>query len=120
MIRFVLDTDVIIAAMRSPSGASAALLGLIMEKEWEYRPEELPTLQPPRMPLAACAILYSYEGICLVLPVEDYKIGLPRGVIEGQELYELLVDLTAPVHSVNDFDSLPRPFRCARRRSGLR
>ncbi len=48
----------------------------------------------------------------LVLPIENFKIGLPKGVIEGQQLYELLVDLTAPVHAISDFDSLPRPFRC--------
>ena len=41
-----------------------ALIGVIMAKEWEIRPlpEELPQLNIPTMPLAACAILYSYEG----------------------------------------------------------
>ena len=33
MIKLVLDTDVIIAAMRSPSGASAALLSLVMDRQ---------------------------------------------------------------------------------------
>ena len=33
MINFVLDTDVIIAAMRSPTGASAALIGSALKKE---------------------------------------------------------------------------------------
>ena len=32
MHRFVFDTDVIIAAMRSPSGASAALLGAVLDR----------------------------------------------------------------------------------------
>jgi predicted nucleic acid-binding protein len=32
MHRFVLDTDVIVAAMRSPSGASAALLGAALDR----------------------------------------------------------------------------------------
>lgn len=52
-------------------GFCVALLGLIMAKEWEFRPDELPTFEPPKMPLAACAILYSYEGICLILPIES-------------------------------------------------
>ncbi len=34
MLRLVLDTDVIIAAMRSPSGASAALLGAALERKF--------------------------------------------------------------------------------------
>lgn len=33
MIKLVLDTDVIIAAMRSPGGASAALLRLVMDRQ---------------------------------------------------------------------------------------
>jgi hypothetical protein len=47
------------------------LLGVIMGKEWDSRPDELPQLHLPQMPLAACAILYSYEGICLILPIES-------------------------------------------------
>ncbi|CAB9505671.1 Proton-coupled amino acid transporter 4 [Seminavis robusta] len=52
-------------------GLCVALLGVIMGKEWDARPEELPELKLPQMPLAACAILYSYEGICLILPIES-------------------------------------------------
>lgn len=51
--------------------ACIGLIGMIMKKEWDDRPDELPTLNIPQMPLAACAILYSYEGICLILPVES-------------------------------------------------
>ena len=47
------------------------LLGVIMAKEWSSRPEELPEFKLPKLPMAACAILYTYEGICLVLPVES-------------------------------------------------
>ena len=46
------------------------------------------------------------------LPIEKWSIGLPRGLIEGQELSKTLTRLTIPVHHVQDFDSLPRPFRC--------
>ena len=51
-----------------------ALLGVIMGKEWDARPTKLPELHVPQMPLAACAILYSYEGICLILPIVS-KVG---------------------------------------------
>ena len=46
------------------------------------------------------------------LPMEKWSVGLPRGLIEGQELSKVLIRLTAPVHTVDDFDSLPRPFKC--------
>ena len=52
-------------------GACIALIGVIMGKEWDVRPDDLPKLHLPQMPLAACAILYSYEGICLILPIES-------------------------------------------------
>ena len=49
------------------------LLGIVGGKEWSVRPDaqELPTLDLPSAPLAMCAILYSYEGICLILPIES-------------------------------------------------
>jgi proton-coupled amino acid transporter len=46
-------------------------LGAIGVLEWSDRPAETPGLYIPQAPLAVCAILYSYEGICLVLPVES-------------------------------------------------
>lgn len=46
-------------------------LAVMGVNEWEDRPESAPVLNPPQAPLAVCAILYSYEGICLVLPVES-------------------------------------------------
>ena len=45
-----------------------------MGKEWDARPDELPELHVPQMPLAACAILYSYEGICLILPIVSIPV----------------------------------------------
>lgn len=47
-----------------------ASLGVVGGIEWSERPEP-PTINPPQVPLAICAILYSYEGICLVLPIES-------------------------------------------------
>jgi proton-coupled amino acid transporter len=47
------------------------LLGIVMVKDWDDRPQPPPTLESlSSLPLALCAILYSYEGICLILPVE--------------------------------------------------
>ena len=46
------------------------------------------------------------------LPVDGLKVGLPRGLIEGQQLSELLSRLTRSVHDIEDFSELPIPFNC--------
>jgi len=53
-----------------------------------------------------------YGRYQLNLPIEGFSIGLPRGLIEGQELNNFLTRLTTPVHEINNFDSLPIPYRC--------
>jgi len=47
------------------------VLGIVVGIEWPNRPEEPPEINYPQVPLAVCAILYSYEGICLILPIES-------------------------------------------------
>ncbi|KAL3939279.1 MAG: hypothetical protein SGARI_001428, partial [Bacillariaceae sp.] len=50
-----------------------ASLGMIGVLEWDDRPDwgDLPTLNPMKAPMALCGILYSFEGICIILPVES-------------------------------------------------
>ena len=56
-----------------------AILGLLVLQEWSDRPSFDATTGFPyfntaavsQYPLAACALLYSYEGICLILPIES-------------------------------------------------
>jgi len=50
-----------------------ALLAVVVGIEWPNRPAkaEQPTVNWKQFPLAACAILYSFEGVCLILPVEN-------------------------------------------------
>lgn len=50
---------------------SLACLGVIVRLQWEDRPDELPEMVLSKVPLALCAIIYSYEGICIILPVES-------------------------------------------------
>ena len=45
------------------------------------------------------------------LGVRDHKIVLPKGLIEGQSLSQLLRRLTLPVARITDFDDLPTQFR---------
>ena len=46
------------------------------------------------------------------LPFEGVKPGFPKGLIEGQQLSELLSRLTRPAHDIEDFNELPIPFAC--------
>ena len=48
----------------------------------------------------------------LKLNIEDGKIQLPGGFVQGQKVGLLLSQLTLPVHGVNDFDDFDIPFRC--------
>lgn len=50
---------------------------------------------------------YIYE-----LPIEGIKPKFPMGVVEGQQIEELLNRLFFPVSTVNDFNKLPTPFLC--------
>jgi amino acid permease len=53
-------------------GLAFASIGVVMALEWKHRPTvDPPPLSLSDMALAMCAILYSYEGICLILPVES-------------------------------------------------
>ena len=45
------------------------------------------------------------------LGVRDHKIVLPKGLVEGQSLSQLLRRLTLPVARITDFDDLPTQFR---------
>ena len=48
------------------------VLGYVIFAEWAERPTEPVEMNWREAPLALCAILYSYEGICLILPIERY------------------------------------------------
>ncbi len=45
-------------------------------------------------------------------PIENKKIQLPKGFVDGGKLGLLLDQLTIPVHSIDNFDDFPIPFRC--------
>ena len=50
---------------------------------------------------------YLYE-----IGVKGLKPELPKGLIEGQKLSNLLSSLTRPVQDINDFNRFPIPFAC--------
>ncbi len=46
------------------------------------------------------------------LPIENYRIKLPSGIVAGQRISKFLSDLTISTNQVDDFDDLHIPFRC--------
>ncbi len=53
-----------------------------------------------------------YGRYFIELPIQNKKIGLPQGLIEGQELTMFLNKITRPAHGITDFHNLPIPFEC--------
>ena len=47
----------------------------------------------------------------LTLPIKNWKIGLPS-VSKGQNVFNLISQLTEHVHGIEDFSKLPIPFFC--------
>jgi NTE family protein len=47
----------------------------------------------------------------LPLGFREGRFQLPRGLIQGQKLTQILRELTLPVSAITDFDALPTPFR---------
>ena len=55
----------------------------------------------------------SYYGRYIIeFPFRNKKLGLPRGLIEGQELTIQMSNMTRPAHHINDFNEFPIPFAC--------
>jgi NTE family protein len=48
----------------------------------------------------------------LTLPIVDGTVGLPAGIIFGQNMELLISRLTAPAHSIRNFTELPSRFVC--------
>ena len=50
------------------------------------------------------------EGVLLSLPVQGTEIKLPSGLLTGQEVHNLLINLTWPFHDLDSLTALPIPF----------
>jgi NTE family protein len=48
----------------------------------------------------------------LSLPITEYKIKFPTGLIKGQQIESALSKYTWPAAEINDFSKLPIPFMC--------
>ncbi|HKK60853.1 MAG TPA: patatin-like phospholipase family protein [Salinivirga sp.] len=54
----------------------------------------------------------SYGQYFAEFPIQGIEIKLPKGLIFGQRVMELLNHYTLPAYNIHDFDSLPIPFKC--------
>jgi solute carrier family 36 (proton-coupled amino acid transporter) len=46
------------------------ILGVVLALNFDQRPTEMPTIDWVKVPMAVSGILYSFEGICIVLPLD--------------------------------------------------
>ncbi|CAL68116.1 patatin-like phospholipase family protein [Christiangramia forsetii] len=52
------------------------------------------------------------EKYAITLPFDNFDISFPTGLFKGQNIYNLMSQLTIHVSDVNDFSKLPIPFFC--------
>ncbi|MDT0294797.1 patatin-like phospholipase family protein [Mesonia ostreae] len=52
------------------------------------------------------------ERYTLTLPFDDFKLSFPSGLSKGQNLYNLISQLTVHVNDIQNFKNLPIPFFC--------
>ena len=55
---------------------------------------------------------YDYGRYITEFPIRNKKIFLPSGIIESQLFWHFFHNMAWPVLGINNFDSLPIPFRC--------
>lgn len=52
------------------------------------------------------------EKYALTLPIRKRNVGIPKAISEGQNVLNLLTELTQQVNDIKDFNELPIPFVC--------
>ncbi len=52
------------------------------------------------------------DRFVISFPIKGNKIKIPSGVINGENIEELLNTLCAPVYDIRDFENFPIPFLC--------
>lgn len=95
-MRWVLDTDVVVAAMRSPTGASAALLGAALDRQIEL--------------LSNVALALEYEAVCLRA---DHLAAAGLTAAQAGRFVDGVLSLVRPVtpHSCRGPNCEIRPMR---------
>jgi putative PIN family toxin of toxin-antitoxin system len=79
-MRLVVDTDVIVAAMRSPIGASAALLLLLLDRQATM--------------LLSAALAFEYEAVCMRA---EHVLAAKATHADVSNLIDAIIDVIEPV-----------------------
>ena len=79
-VRLVVDTDVVVTALRSPTGASAALLALLLQGKGTW--------------LLSVAMALEYESICMLA---DHRLAANASESDVQNLLSAIFDVIEPV-----------------------
>jgi putative PIN family toxin of toxin-antitoxin system len=79
-MRLVVDTDVVVAAMRSPTGASAALMVLLLQKQ--------------AVMLLSVALVLEYEAICMMA---EHRLAAQASENDVRNLLDTMIDIAMPV-----------------------
>lgn len=79
-MKLVVDTDVIVSAMRSPSGASAALLALLLQKKAHM--------------LVSVAMALEYEAVCMMA---EHRLAADADEKQVRNLLNAVMDVIVPV-----------------------
>ncbi|MBI3208474.1 MAG: putative toxin-antitoxin system toxin component, PIN family [Candidatus Solibacter usitatus] len=79
-MRLVVDTAVVVAAMRSPTGASSALLALLLERKASW--------------LLSVAMALEYEVICMLA---EHRLAANANEREVRNLLDVIFDVVVPV-----------------------
>ena len=86
---------------------SKELEKILMNQDWETL--ILDTITRSDVSIEEKEYVERYVG---ELPVVNYKLVLPSGIVDGQHISKLLTDLTLSAQDVSDFNELWIPFRC--------
>jgi NTE family protein len=97
----------IIGALYSIGYSAAELDSLIFSQNWA----SLMTDRKERINLSLLE-LETDGKYQLNFPMNRGRIGLPSGLVNGQNIINLLSSLTIPAHNIDDFHDLPVPFCC--------
>jgi len=79
-MRIVVDTDVVVAALRSPTGASAALMVLLLEGQ--------------ATPLITVALALEYEAVCMLA---EHRLAAVASENDVQQVIDALIAVSEPV-----------------------
>ena len=101
------STGSIVGGMYASGYSAAEIEAFALGIDWEAmfsRRSDLAYIHPSRRS--------TYQQHIIELPIEDRRIRLATGAIEGQQLWNTLSEVFFHVYDIRDFSQLPIPFAC--------